>query len=94
VDRNPIAVDLGKLSLWLAPHSRDHAFTFLDHAIRTGDSLVGLTRRQIAAFHWKPSEQVGFAEPTIKHRLAEASQLRKEIREPGDDVPEETLRLT
>ena len=33
VDRNPIAVDLAKLSLWLATLARDHAFTFLDHAL-------------------------------------------------------------
>src|SRR5258705_22792 len=52
VDRNPIAVDLAKLSLWLATLARDHAFTFLDHALRCGDSLVGLTIDQIVAFHW------------------------------------------
>ena len=52
VDRNPLAVGLAKLSLWLATLARDHAFTFLDHALRHGDSLVGLTRSQIAAFHW------------------------------------------
>jgi hypothetical protein len=52
VDKNPFAVDLGKLSLWLATLARDHAFTFLDHSIRHGDSLVGLTREQIASFHW------------------------------------------
>jgi hypothetical protein len=51
VDRNPMAADLAKLSLWLATLARDHPFTFLDHAIRCGDSLVGLTRTQIADFH-------------------------------------------
>ena len=49
VDRNPLAADLARLSLWLATLARDHEFTFLDHALKSGDSLVGLTRAQIAA---------------------------------------------
>ncbi|MEN9581947.1 MAG: hypothetical protein RJA70_4956, partial [Pseudomonadota bacterium] len=52
VDRNPMATDLAKLSLWLATLAKDHPFTFVDHAIRCGDSLVGLTRKQIECFHW------------------------------------------
>jgi hypothetical protein len=40
--------------LALARHARQGPpFTFLDHALRHGDSLVGLTRRQIEAFHWE-----------------------------------------
>ena len=31
VDKNPMAVDLAKLSLWLATLAKDHPFTFLDH---------------------------------------------------------------
>jgi type II restriction/modification system DNA methylase subunit YeeA len=53
VDKNPMAVDLAKLSLWLATLARDHEFTFVDHALRTGDSLVGLSMEQIAATHWE-----------------------------------------
>ena len=47
-----MAVDLAKLSLWLATLAKDHPFTFLDHALRHGDSLVGLSKKQILAFHW------------------------------------------
>ena len=47
VDSNAVAVDLSKMSLWLATLAREHPFTFLDHALRHGDSLVGLSRRQI-----------------------------------------------
>lgn len=53
VDKNPLAVDLSKLSLWLATLAKDHPFTFLDHSLRAGDSLVGLTRRQIENFTWE-----------------------------------------
>ena len=46
--RTQLATDLAKLSLWLATLARDHEFTFLDHALKSGDSLVGLTQAQIA----------------------------------------------
>ena len=41
VDKNPFAVSLAKLSLWLVTFAKDHAFTFIDHALQHGDSLVG-----------------------------------------------------
>ena len=41
VDLNPMAVQLARLSLWLATLARDRPLSFLDHHIRTGDSLLG-----------------------------------------------------
>lgn len=41
VDRNPLAVELAKLSLWLATVAADKPLSFLDHHLRCGDSLVG-----------------------------------------------------
>lgn len=41
VDRNPTAVHLARLSLWLTALARDKPLNFLDHRLRTGDSLVG-----------------------------------------------------
>ena len=55
-----MAVDLAKLSLWLATLAKDHAFTFLDHNFRHGDSLVGLSLAQIEACHWSPDVQQAF----------------------------------
>lgn len=43
VDKNPLAVEMGKLSLWLITLQKDRPFTFLDHALRSGDSLFGVT---------------------------------------------------
>ncbi len=43
VDKNPLAVEMGKLSLWLITLQKDRPFTFLDHALRSGDSLLGVT---------------------------------------------------
>jgi hypothetical protein len=41
VDKNPLAVDLCRVALWLESHAAAKPLTFLDHRIRCGDSLVG-----------------------------------------------------
>jgi hypothetical protein len=109
VDRNPVAVDLAKVSLWLVTLAKDHPLTFLDHALRHGDSLVGLSRRQIEAFHWANGElriasgaatrhsplatrQQGFEVMRVREHVAKAAELRRRIREAGEDVPEGDLR--
>jgi hypothetical protein len=43
VDINPMAVQLARLSLWLATLASDKPLTFLDHHLVVGDSLVGAT---------------------------------------------------
>jgi hypothetical protein len=47
VDLNPMAVQLARLSLWLATLSHDRPLTFFDHHLRTGNSLVGATITQV-----------------------------------------------
>jgi hypothetical protein len=42
VDKNPLAVDLCKVALWLEGHNQGMPLTFLDHRIKCGDSLVGV----------------------------------------------------
>jgi N-6 DNA Methylase len=91
VDKNPMAVDLAKLSLWLATLAKDHPFTFLDHALRHGDSLVGLSKKQIEAFHWKPERQRDFARNIIEDRISRATTYRREIREAAEATPEALL---
>lgn len=43
VDRNPMALEMAKLSLWLTTMAKERPFTFLDHQVRSGDSLLGIT---------------------------------------------------
>ena len=89
VDRNPMAVDLAKVSLWLVTLAKDHALTFVDHALRHGDSLVGLTRRQIEDFHWDNS--VTWESPfrtRMQDHLRSVAELRQRIRDAGEDVPD------
>ena len=91
IDRNPMAVDLAKVSLWLSTLARDHPLTFVDHAFRHGDSLVGLSRRQIEALHWKGGQPIlaGFG---VREAVEEASELRRQIREADDTVDERRLQ--
>ena len=42
VDRNPMAVEMAKLSMWLTTVAKNRPFTFLDHALKAGDSLLGI----------------------------------------------------
>ena len=94
VDRNPMAVDLARLSLWLATLAKDHEFTFVDHALRHGDSLVGLTRRQIEGFHWKKNTsplQLGTESIPVRKHVEQVSQTRQVIREMGVEATEREL---
>jgi len=53
VDLDRRAVEMAKLSLWIVTASKDLPFTFLRHALKHGDSLIGLSNEQIQAFTWK-----------------------------------------
>ncbi len=87
VDKNPLATDLAKLSLWLATLARDHEFTFLDHALKSGDSLVGLTQGQIAAAHWDTSKPgLPLFRQLVRDRVAGAMKGRAEIQAASDDT--------
>jgi hypothetical protein len=79
VDKNDAAVELAKLSLWLVTMSRELPFTFVDHALRHGDSLVGLDLDQIAQFHWQKGTQIPLFTPLIKDALEQALCHRQEI---------------
>ncbi len=42
VDKNPLAVELCRVVLWLEAHCMGKPLTFLDHRIKCGDSLIGV----------------------------------------------------
>jgi hypothetical protein len=87
VDKNPRAVELAKLSLWLATLAREHEFTFLDHALKCGDSLVGLNAAQIAAIQWDASESgLPLFRKFVADRVADATKARAEIQSAPDDT--------
>ncbi|WP_422884717.1 Eco57I restriction-modification methylase domain-containing protein [Nannocystis pusilla] len=52
VDKDPCAVHLARLSLWLLTDAEGPPGPFMASAVRCGDALVGLSPAQIAAFSW------------------------------------------
>lgn len=46
VDKNPLAVELCKVALWLEAHSPGEPLNFLDHKIKCGDAIVGLAHKE------------------------------------------------
>ncbi|HET8658182.1 MAG TPA: DNA methyltransferase [Micromonosporaceae bacterium] len=57
VDRDDMAVEMAKLSMWLVTLARGRPFEFLDHALRRGDSLLGITSLdQLLHLHLDPAQ--------------------------------------
>jgi hypothetical protein len=85
VDINPMAVEMAKLSLWLITLQRDRPFNFLDHALKCGDSLLGVSALpQIENFSLRPGErQVTFATANLFRYVEQAGQKRREL----EDLP-------
>jgi hypothetical protein len=48
IDRNPTAVQLARLSLWLTTLAADRPLTFLDHHLAAGNSLIGARLSDLA----------------------------------------------
>ncbi|MBD2036575.1 N-6 DNA methylase [Leptolyngbya sp. FACHB-321] len=82
VDKNPFAVNLARLSLWLVTLAKDLPFTFLDHALKCGDSLVGLTRAEIGSFGASAAYEPTFFEDhkrLMKQSATKALVYRQQI---------------
>jgi hypothetical protein len=92
VDRNKMATDLAKLSLWLATLAKDHPFTFLDHALRDGDSLVGFGVAEISWFSWEGESQARSYRNRLREDIERALRNRAIILESPDFIPYETRR--
>src|SRR5690606_7184694 len=95
VDKNKYAVQLARLSLWLVTMAKYEPFTFVDHSLRYGDSLVGLDFNQIRAFHWKPGhtgEQIYATSVALKGALDEAIGIRQQILDLAADPSPEAQR--
>jgi len=93
VDINPMAVQLGRLSLWLATLAADRPLTFLDHRLRVGNSLVGASSADIArqAPGGDPRARLAvlplFGDESPGTAVREAIAVRSRIAmEPGDTL--------
>lgn len=89
VDRNPVAVQLARLSLWLATLSGGKPLTFLDHRLRTGDALVGARPqdlRHVTRHRHTPSLPLFESGAFDVDAARIAGPLQALANEPDDDV--------
>lgn len=92
VDLNPVAVQLARLSLWLATLASGKPLTFLDHHLAVGDSLVGATfddvRRQPGGGGKgvRPASLPLFDEEALAGPLREAVKRRVALAARSDDT--------
>jgi hypothetical protein len=96
VDRNPTAVQLTRLSLWLATLAADRPLTFLDHHLRCGNSLVGASPRDImrqpppgsGTRRRKPAAMPLFGDEDLSVALANVIPPRIRLATEADDTAE------
>ena len=76
VDKNPMAVELAKLSLWLHTFTVGAPLSFLDHHLRCGDSLFGCWVRSAMD---KAEAQGGalFVREPLRRALAAADPMQR-----------------
>jgi hypothetical protein len=93
VDLNPMAVQLARLSMWLATLAADRPLSFLDHRLQVGDSLLGTwlanlrhpptPGRRAAADKGLPL----FGDDTVSFALREALPVRFSL----ETMPNDTI---
>ncbi len=80
VDKNPLAVEMAKLSLWLATAAKDRPFTFLDHALKCGDSLVGADEDMFVRWsHQLKDSAMPLFDEEVRKQSKEARDKRREL---------------
>jgi len=91
VDLNPMAVQLARLSLWLATLASDKPLSFLDHHLVAGHSLVGgtpddMSRQPGGGTNRKRQERLSlFEETELASTLARAAQVISKVATEPDD---------
>jgi hypothetical protein len=82
VDLNPMAVQLARLSLWLATLSADRPLSFFDHHLQVGDSLIGAWVGSLARLPpvnrglRRPADLPLFADTAVASAIQEALPVR------------------
>ncbi len=89
VDLNPTAVQLARLSLWLATLAADRPLTFLDHHLRVGDSLAGTW---LARLHHAPTRRRTSGTPPLLEQMGIDEIMRDvlPVRQSLEQAPNDT----
>src|SRR5207237_550529 len=87
VDRNPMAVELAKLALWLETVSVNQPLTFLDAHLRHGDSLVGAAVSDLGKLPGAGELMANLFEQQVRARLPSLLSTLDMIRKtPSDSI--------
>ena len=79
VDKNPLAVEMAKLSLWLITVQKNRPFTFLDYAFKCGDSLIGVNLEQLRHWNLNVENKPELFVDQIRQEIDKVVELRREI---------------
>ncbi|QOJ08055.1 N-6 DNA methylase [Nitrosomonas sp. H1_AOB3] len=89
VDRNPMAIELARMALWLEGFEEGRPLGFLDHHLQVGDALLGLTDLKalkvgIARDAFKPlsGDDKEICKALAKTNIAALKQLERERNSP------------
>jgi len=72
VDLNPLATELAKLSLWLHTVAKGKPLSFLDHHLRTGNSLIGARVSDLERPPSGKAHEIGLWESKLVQDLSKA----------------------
>ncbi|MFU3249721.1 Eco57I restriction-modification methylase domain-containing protein [Pseudomonas paraeruginosa] len=86
VDRNPMAIELARMALWLEGYEEGRPLSFLDHHLQVGDALLGLTdlhvlEKGIAKDAFKPlsGDDRDICKDLAKTNAAGLKQIAKDL---------------
>lgn len=84
VDKNPLAVELCKVALWLESHNPGEPLNFLDHKIKCGDSILGLAHKE--------ELEKGIPTEAFKSILGDDKDIASDLRKKNKAEIEETKK--
>jgi len=87
VDINPLAVELAKLSLWLATASADKPLSFIDHRLRAGNSVMSQRPADVLALlrRGRRREEASLFGEAFERQQEQDMQIAREIEETDPD---------
>ena len=91
VDKNPLAVEMAKLSLWLLTLAKDRPFSFLDHAIRCGDSLVGISSETQLKTFSLDGKGIGITLPNFLDMIPKIMEATRQLRVRLEKIADDTV---
>jgi len=90
IDINPLATELAKLSLWIASAAEGKPLTFLNHHLKTGDSVMGVRLQDLLTY---PGKEENSKEQNLFEKIHEddITRIKKQFElllSAGSDEPQ------